>query len=108
MAQLAANGYAMSAQPELAAGEVSDGRTARVSPTGGQTRGGGHLRVAGECAHPTVQAAPAGAAGNDDGVEVSSDRSSSVDGFVATVSKACVAWHLRRLHVLTRLLGMLA
>ena len=108
MTQLAANGCATSAQPELAAGEVSDGGTARVLPTGDQTRGGGHLRVAGERAHPTVQAAPAGAAGNDDGVEVSGDRSSGVDGFVATVSKACVAWHLRQLHVLTRLLGMLA
>ena len=108
MAQLAANGCATSAQPELAAGEVSDGRTARVSPTGDQTRGGGDLRVAGERVHPTVQAAPAGAAGNDDGVEVNGDRRSGVDRFVATVSKACVAWHLRQLHVLTRLLGMLA
>ena len=54
-----------------------------------------------------VQAAPTGVAGNDDDVEVSGDRSSGVDGFVATVSKACVAWHLRYLHVLTRLLGML-
>ena len=87
MVQLAANGCATSAQPELAAGEVSDGGTARVSPTGDQTRGGGHLRVAGECAHPTVQAAPAGATGNDDDVEVSGDRSSGVNGFVATREK---------------------
>ena len=77
-------------------------------PTGNQTHGGGHLRVAGERAHPTVQAAPAGAAENDDGVEVSGDRSSVIDGFIATVSKACVAWHVRQLHVLMRLLGMLA
>ena len=79
-----------------------------LRPRATKTRGRGHVRVDGERAHPTLQAAPAGAAGNDDGVEVSGDRSSGVDGFVATLSKACVAWHLWWLHVLTRLLGMLA
>ena len=92
----------------LAAGDQIRGGGSRDFASGPYLARGEHLREAGTRPHPTVQAAPAGAAGNNDGVKVSGDRSSGVNGFVATVSKVCVAWHLRQLHMLTRLLGMLA
>ena len=60
----------------VAAGEVSDGGTARVSPTGDQTRSGGHLRAPGTRAHLGVRTEGAGAARNRGGNEPGGGRSS--------------------------------
>ena len=70
----------------LDAGETRHGGTARVSPTGDQTRGGGHLRALGTRAHLVVAVVSAGMAGNDDGIEPGGGRSSAVGGFAAAAS----------------------
>ena len=71
----------------LDAGETRHGGTARVSPTGDQTRGGGHLRAPGTRAHLVVAVVGAGMAENDDGGGRGGSRSSGVRGTGAAVRK---------------------
>ena len=69
--------------PGLIAGKARDGGEVRVSSSGDQMGGGGHLRAAGDEPRPVVAAVGLGVAGNGTGDDLGCCQSSGELGLVA-------------------------